>query len=113
MIIPRRGDIWEYQLPGQRKKRKEIGTITRQRRYLSAHSQPLRVFIAWKRRPKGRYSGIWPKALLRYGRRVSTRAEREAAFAARIAERKAARDISQEGPSGDIARIPENLEQKR
>ncbi|PSR26830.1 MAG: hypothetical protein C7B46_19745 [Sulfobacillus benefaciens] len=94
MIIPRRGDIWEYQLPGKRKKRKEIGAITRRRRYFSEHCQPLRVFIAWKRLPKGRYSGIWPKALLQYGRRISTQAEREAAFAARIVEQKAGRHPS-------------------
>ena len=108
MIIPRRGDIWEYQLPGKRKKRKEIGTIIRRRRYLSEHCQPLRVFIAWKRLPKGRYSGIWPKALLQYGRRISTQAEREVAFADRIAERKAALDVPQEESSWEISRISED-----
>lgn len=88
MIIPRVGDIWEFQIPGKRKKQKEIGAIIRTRVWGPNGTQPLRVYIQWYRLPKGRYSGIRPKTLLKYGRRLSTKAERDAHFEARFLLRK-------------------------
>lgn len=85
MIIPRVGDIWEFQIPGKRKKRKQIGAIIRTRVWGPNGTQPLRVYIQWARLPKGRYSGIRPKTLLKYGRRVSTQTERDKKLAARFA----------------------------
>lgn len=87
MIIPRVGDIWEFQIPGKRKKRKRIGAIIRTRVWGPHGTQPLRVYIQWDRLPKGRYSGIRPKTLLKYGRRLSTKAERDADFKARFFRR--------------------------
>lgn len=89
MIIPRKGDIWEFQIPGKRKKRKEIGTIHRTWFQRPDGTYGRRPYINWYRLPKGRYSGIRPKTLLKCGRRISTKVERDAQFAAMIARRKA------------------------
>lgn len=96
MIIPSKGDIWEFKIPGKRKKRKALGAIYRRRRYLSEDNQPLRVFIAWKRLPKGRYSGIWSKALLQYEHHISTKVDRDTAFAASMVGRT--KPPTKEGP---------------
>lgn len=86
MIIPSKGDIWEFKIPG---KRKALGAIYHRRRYLSEDNQPLRVFIA-------RYSGIWSKALLQYGNHISTKVDRDTAFAASMVGRT--KHPTKEGP---------------
>jgi hypothetical protein len=96
MIIPRVGDYWEFKCPGKSKKVKEIGDIRFRwfegkwdasiREFTPNHH---RIFIWWDRRPKGRYSGIRPKVLLKYGRRISTKAERDAHFQAQVEARRA------------------------
>jgi len=45
-------------------------------------------YVFWARLPKGRHSGITVEALLKYGRRISTQAERDAAFQAKIKRAK-------------------------
>lgn len=102
MIIPRVGDIWEFKLPGRLKRVKEIGSI-----YLRWYEGKWdghqftrdirRPAIEWYRLPKGRYTGIRPKTLLKYGRRISTKAERDARLKAMVAARRA--QIEQEVPN--------------
>ena len=77
MIIPRKGDIWEFQRPGKRKKRKEIGEIFMMLMRKTDGTYVRRPYVQWQRWPKGRYSGIRVKWLLKYGHRISTQAERE------------------------------------
>lgn len=87
MIIPRRGDVWEYQLPGKPKKRKEIGTVYRVWKHYVEGTRRVPV-VWWSRRPKGRHTGIRVRVLLKYGRRISTKAERDATFAERFGREK-------------------------
>jgi len=82
MIIPRKGDEWEFKVPGKRKQRKIIHCIAVER-WEDTHGQRhQRVVVWWDHLPKGRYSGLRVKTLLQYGRRIRTEAERDAASAA-------------------------------
>lgn len=81
---PRVGDIWEFKLPGKPKRQKQVGKV--QRVWVSKYDQDQRwigqkriVYVHWYRLPKGRYSGIRVKTLLKHGLRISTQAERDAA----------------------------------
>jgi hypothetical protein len=73
---PKLGDEWEVRLPGKRRIVKRIGLIW-PRTPRSGHNRKL--YVDWLRLPKGRYTGIWLADLLKYGKRLSTRAERRAA----------------------------------
>lgn len=79
MIIPRPGDTWEFRIPGKRKKCKTIWYIGREYKWEKGRFVR-RPMIMWKRHPKGRYTGIRPRVLLKYGKRISTKAERDARF---------------------------------
>lgn len=92
MIIPHVGDIWEIKLPGKPKKQKEIGTIGMVWVQRENGTEVRRPYVHWDRLPKGRYSGIRVKWLLKYGKRISTKAERDAHFRSLIAKAKARRE---------------------
>lgn len=86
-IRPKVGDVWTIKRKG-RKITKEIGRIYRTRFSRGSgenETQPLLVYVEWKRLPKGRYSGIRAKWLMKNGTRISTKAERDAAFEKRMA----------------------------
>jgi hypothetical protein len=88
-IRPKVGDVWTIKRKG-RKITKEVGRIyrTRFRRGSGENeTQPLLVYVEWARLPKGRYSGIRAKWLMKNGTRISTKAERDAAFEKRMAAR--------------------------
>jgi hypothetical protein len=88
MVIPRKGDIWEYKLPNKPKKCKEIGNIRMVQMETKNGNLVFRPYIEWVRLPKGRYSGIRAKWLLKYGTRVSTKKERDEEFKLLIQKRK-------------------------
>lgn len=88
--IPRVGDEWEFALPNKSKKRKIIASISYEwhrgkwdddtcKYSMSRHPR-----VNWQRRNKGRYSSLRVKWLMKYGRRISTKAERDAKFEARM-----------------------------
>jgi hypothetical protein len=89
-LRPKAGDVWEFKRKG-RKVRKEVGSI-----YLTwftvgewpNKTQVKLPYVAWKRMPKGRYSGMRVKRLMKNGTRISTKAERDEAFAKRMAARR-------------------------
>ena len=92
MIIPRKGDEWEFQIPGKSKKRKIVGYISfewHQGEWDSeacCYAKSRLPRVNWKRLNKGRYTSMRVKWLLKNGRRISTEAERNAKFSARMAE---------------------------
>lgn len=88
---PRPGDIWELKIPGKRKVTKEVGRVEMTQMSRKDGSLVRRPYVNWARLPKGRYSGIRVKWLLKHGRLVSTRAERDAEFEELIRRRKAER----------------------
>jgi hypothetical protein len=71
---PQVGDEWEVRRPGKRKIVKRIHLIWSR---MSRSGGLNRLYADWERLPKGRYSGIWMKDLIKYGTRLSTRAERK------------------------------------
>lgn len=91
--MPQVGDDWEIRVPGKSKKVKTVGSV--ELRHFSKwngdslkwehYSKP---YVWWERRNKGRYTGLTVETLLKYGKRLSTKAERDAAFEARFAKRK-------------------------
>lgn len=88
-IRPKVGDVWSIKRKG-RKITKEVGRIYRSRFRRGSgenETQPLLVYVEWARLPKGRYSGIRAKWLMKNGTRISTKAERDAAFEKRMAAR--------------------------
>jgi hypothetical protein len=92
-ITPKVGDEWEFRLPGKPKRTKEIGKV--RRKWVDKfdsnghwHGQRRIMYVEWRRLPKGRYSGIRVKLLLKHGKRISTKAERQAAQDARWEEMK-------------------------
>jgi hypothetical protein len=89
-LRPRSGDDWEFKLPGKSKKVKRIGYVMR--RYISVYDESGNwkgskriVYVNWQRLPKGRYSGIRVKTLMKHGKRICTRKEREARSVSRRA----------------------------
>jgi len=94
LIIPRVGDIWEIKTPGKRKKRKEIGGVRLVLMRKKDGSCVHRPYIDWFRYPKGRYTGIRVKWLLKYGTRISTKAERNTELKARIIRCQAKRNTN-------------------
>ena len=87
MIIPKVGDQWEVCLPGKRKVLKEVGQIYMRWFEREGGSQVRLPYIEWDRLPKGRYTGIRVRHLLMYGKRLSTKKERDAKFRERFLRR--------------------------
>jgi hypothetical protein len=82
-FTPKVGDIWEYRLPLKPKRTKEVGRV--HRKWIDKQDangnwsgQRRIMYVGWRRLPKGRYSGIRVKVLMKYGKRISTRAIRNA-----------------------------------
>jgi len=71
---PQVGDEWEVRIPFERKKVKIVGAVTT---IMSMRLGRRIPYVQWKRLPKGRYSGITLRGLLQYGKRLSTKAERD------------------------------------
>jgi hypothetical protein len=77
-VKPQVGDEWEVRVPGKRRKVKIIGDIYK--RWIGLFPNQKRVlYAAWRRANKGRYTGISVASLKRFGKRLSTAAERTAA----------------------------------
>ena len=95
MIIPRKGDEWEFRLPGKSKRRKVIDYIAfewhrgKWNQDTCKHEETRHPRAHWERMNKGRYTSLRVKWLLKHGRRVSTKAERDAHFLAQINRRRA------------------------
>jgi hypothetical protein len=95
MIIPRKGDYWEFKMPGKSKRTKEIDHVCFEWhrgewdpetcRYLETRHPRAH----WVRQPKGRYTSLRIKWLLKHGRRISTKVERDAHFLAQVNRRRA------------------------
>ena len=102
--IPRVGDEWDFTIPGKSRKRKIIGWISYEWHQGKWESEARRFTqskhprVNWRRLNKGRYTSIRVKWLLKYGRRVSTEADRDARLAALIATRSAQRTGSPPKP---------------
>lgn len=82
-LQPRVGDIWEVRRPGKRRIVKEIGKIYVCDWAPDFASSKQKLWVEWSRLPRGRYSGISYPALLFYGKRLSTKAQRRAEQKAR------------------------------
>lgn len=91
LLVPRVGDEWEFQLPGKSKRRKIVASISHEWHRgkwcfeACRHSETMHPRVNWKRQSKGRYTSLRVKWLLKYGRRLSTEAERNAKINARMA----------------------------
>jgi hypothetical protein len=93
LIQPAVGDDWTFKLPGKRRKTKRVGSVELRwlvvgydKSYNPTNEQIL--YVSWARAPKGRYSGISVRALLKYGQRISTKAERDARFKETVERRR-------------------------
>lgn len=81
--VPTVGDEWEFQFPDKPKRRKIIRDIYPSGAYNG------KLYVAWARRNKGRYTGILVERLMQIGRRLSTEAERAAVFNEQVNRRRA------------------------
>lgn len=79
---PKAGDAWEVRIPGRPLKTKIVGHVG----YFGALGCQ---YVSWRRRNKGRYTGITVKALRKWGRRVSTEKERDQHFLDQCNQRRA------------------------
>jgi hypothetical protein len=69
-IRPRVGDVWEFKLPNKPKRRKIVGSVAREIHEGKEGQEVLLPRVRWKRAPKGRYSSIRVKWLLKYGKLI-------------------------------------------
>jgi len=101
---PQVGDDWEFKLPHMKAKRvKTVGSIS-EREFIveRATAWPWKnktamlPYVSWERQPKGRYTGITVSRLMEFGRRVSTKAERDAHLQSLIAKAKAKREAERQ-----------------
>lgn len=89
---PQVGDEWEFKLPHMKAKRvKTVGSIVK-KDFVVEHGIETLPYVHWQRQNKGRYTGISVRRLMDFGHRVSTKAEREAKYAAIAERRKQERD---------------------
>lgn len=101
---PQVGDCWEFKLPHMKAKRvKTVGSISTQEfiveratEYPWNHKTAMLPYVNWKRANKGRYTGITVRRLIEFGRRVSTKAERDAHLETLMANAKAKRQLARE-----------------
>jgi hypothetical protein len=73
-LRPRVGDLWEFKTPNKQKKRKIVGSIQRQQHNGKDGQIVVLPRVMWKRLPKGRYSSLRVKWLLKYGWLVTRKA---------------------------------------
>ncbi len=75
---PRVGDVWEFKTPTKPKRKKTVGKIFSTYHSMSDKSKQVRLpRVHWKRLPKGRYSSMRVKWLLKYGRLISRNGVKE------------------------------------
>ena len=86
-VTPQEGDYWSFKLPGKRRRQKEVGRISMRDFVVERGTYPewkdkleRLPYVYWARENKGRYTGITVRRLIEFGRRVSTKAERDAIF---------------------------------
>jgi hypothetical protein len=89
--LPQIGDYWEFKLLGKRKRVKEVGSVADVWGKRADGTQGFYHYVHWARENKGRYTGISLRLLLQHGRRVSTKAERDAHLEAQIEKARAKR----------------------
>ena len=68
--IPRAGATWEIKIPGKRKVVKVIDYINFEWIYVSRDKDMRWPIAHFKRQPKGRYSSLRIKGLLKYGKLI-------------------------------------------
>lgn len=73
--FPQVGDKWEFRLPDKPKKIKIVGSVHPEGVYGNGIPR-----VSWQRRNKGRYTGLNIDTLHKYGKRLSTKAERDKHF---------------------------------
>ena len=104
--LPVTGDYWELQLPGKRKRTKEVGRLSKVWGKRTDTTEGFYPYVDWARANKGRYTGISLRLLLKYGRRVSTKAERDAHLQTQIAKAKAKRELKKVQRTTDLKGEP-------
>jgi hypothetical protein len=97
-VLPQAGDYWEFKLPGKQRRVKEVGYVDTKDFIVERGTYPewkdkveRLPYVFWARANKGRYTGITVRRLLEFGRRVSTKAERDAHLESLIEKAKAKR----------------------
>jgi hypothetical protein len=91
-VRPRAGDYWEFKLPGKPKRVKEVDRIGVKWGKRHNGTTGFYRYVHWARAPKGRYSGLSLRLLLKYGQRMSTKAERDAHLEAQIEKARQKRE---------------------
>lgn len=72
--LPQVGDEWEVYRPGKKRLVKQVGAISG----IWSEGRGKHIpYVNWKRLNKGRYSGLTVYRLMQWGRRLSTKAERD------------------------------------
>lgn len=72
---PRPGDVWEIRIPGKSKKIKTVNYVYMQDYLKKDFSIVQHPRVEWERLPKGRYTGLRVKWLLKYGKLIKRRAD--------------------------------------
>jgi hypothetical protein len=66
---PKAGDVWEFKLPNKSKKRKTINRVTLS--WCASKGRQYRAMVVWwERLPKGRYTGLRVKKLIKHGQLI-------------------------------------------
>lgn len=101
--MPEPGDVWEFKLPGKRKRTKTVGSIgtrefiiERATKWPWEHKTAMLPYVHWARENKGRYTGITVRKLIEFGHRVATKAELDARLQAHIEKARAKRQRTSE-----------------
>lgn len=101
---PQAGDYWSFKVPDKRRRTKEVGSVIYRHILVERGTYPKwkdktkrQAWVRWQRANGGRYSGISVVNLRKYGRLVSTKAERDAHFAAQLERARANREKSRPG----------------
>lgn len=79
-LRPRVGDLWEFKLPKKQKKRKVVGSIAREQHEGNNGQVVILPRVNWQREPKGRYSSLRVKWLLKCGWLVTRKVEEPCQF---------------------------------
>ncbi len=102
---PQVGDEWEFKLPGKPRRVKVVGSVDeRHGKRVDGTTGPY-PYVSWERLPKGRYTGLSVWLLMQYGRRISTKVERDTHLESLIARAKARREaerVTKQQATNDI-----------